>query len=184
MPALALAEVSTPLGPMLLAATERGLAAIGHGSHQAGLLAKLARRFPTAEPRHDPPALAAAARWLEAFLTAERRDLAPVDLAGLPPFDAAVYAAVRAVPYGATATYGDIAAAIGVPRAARAVGGALARCPLFPAVPCHRVVRGSDGWSGWGSVDLAPKRRLQAVEQAGQRIRPATSAHGSRAVCR
>jgi len=47
----------------------------------------------------------------------------------------------------------------------RAVGNAMARCPLFPAVPCHRVVRAADGWSGWGG-DPALKRRLLHAERA------------------
>jgi O6-methylguanine-DNA--protein-cysteine methyltransferase len=46
------------------------------------------------------------------------------------------------------------------------VGGAMSRCPLFPAVPCHRVVRAADGWSGWGG-DVALKRRLLAAERRG-----------------
>jgi O-6-methylguanine DNA methyltransferase len=61
-----------------------------------------------------------------------------------------------------------VAAAIGSPRAARAVGNALARCPLFPAVPCHRVVRAADGWSGWGG-DVALKRRLLTAERSSRR---------------
>ena len=91
--------------------------------------------------------------------------LPDVDLRGVPPFDARVYAIVRAVPSGETVTYGEVAAAIGSPGAARAVGGAMARCPLFPAVPCHRVVRSADGWSGWGG-DVALKRRLLSAERA------------------
>jgi len=166
MPALAFARVVTPLGPMLLAGTERGLAAIGRADNHTSFLADLSRRFPGEEPLPDDDAVADAADWLAAYLAGERSDLASVDLTGLRIFDAAVYGAVRAVPYGATATYGEIAAAIGAPRAARAVGGAMSRCPLFPAVPCHRVVRASDGWSGWGSGNLALKRRLQAMESA------------------
>ena len=69
------------------------------------------------------------------------------------------------MPPGETVTYGEVAAMIGSPGAARAVGGAMSRCPLFPAVPCHRVVRAADGWSGWGS-DPALKRRLLAAERA------------------
>jgi O-6-methylguanine DNA methyltransferase len=91
--------------------------------------------------------------------------LPPIDVTGLSAWDAGVYAAVRDVAFGTTATYGEIAAAIGAPRAARAVGGALGRCPLFPAVPCHRVVRAADGWSGWDS-DVAFKRRLLRAERA------------------
>jgi methylated-DNA-[protein]-cysteine S-methyltransferase len=69
------------------------------------------------------------------------------------------------VPAGETITYGEVAALVGSPGGGRAVGGAMARCPLFPAVPCHRVVRASDGWSGWGG-DVALKRRLLRGELA------------------
>ncbi len=69
---------------------------------------------------------------------------------------------VRSRP-GETVTYGEVAALIGSPGAARAVGNAMSRCPLFPAVPCHRVVRAADGWSGWGGDDRL-KRRLLAAE--------------------
>ena len=66
-------------------------------------------------------------------------------------------------PPGETVTYGEVAVLIGSPGAARAVGNAMSRCPLFPAVPCHRVVRAADGWSGWGGDDRL-KRRLLAAE--------------------
>jgi O-6-methylguanine DNA methyltransferase len=163
MPPLRFARVATPFGPMLMAATERGLASSSGSDDAAAFLAALASRFPDAEQIADPDALSAAAAWLGAYLRGERNDLPPVDLGGLPSFDAAVYEAVREVAYGATATYGEIAAAIGRPLAARAVGGALGRCPLFPAVPCHRIVRAVDGVSGWGG-DLRVKRRLLALE--------------------
>jgi methylated-DNA-[protein]-cysteine S-methyltransferase len=163
MPALAFTRLDTPLGPMLLAGSDRGLVASSQ-LELAAFLADLSRRFPHAEVVPDPAPLADAAAWLTAYLEGRRRDLVRVDLSGLSAFDAAVYEVVRSIPYGSTATYGDVAAAIGLPRAARAVGGAMARCPLFPAVPCHRVVRASDGISGWGSASLAVKRRLLAME--------------------
>ena len=80
-------------------------------------------------------------------------------------FDAAVYRAVRDLGWGDRATYGDVAVAAGRPGAARAVGGAMARCPIFPAVPCHRVVRAADGWSGWGPSGDARKRALLDREE-------------------
>ena len=89
-----------------------------------------------------------------------RRTAADVDLGGLSGFDARVYEAVRTVPAGETVTYGEVAVIVGSPGAARAVGGAMSRCPLFPAVPCHRVVRASDGWSGWGGDDRLKRRLL------------------------
>jgi O-6-methylguanine DNA methyltransferase len=145
---------SSVLGPMWVAETDAGVAAISRVESPAALLSGLRRRFPGVEP--EPADVDAA--WVD--------DGSPplLDLTGLPPFDARVYAAVGSVRSGETVTYGDVAALIGSPGAARAVGGAMARCPLFPAVPCHRVVRASDGWSGWDG-DVTLKRRLIATER-------------------
>ena len=103
--------------------------------------------------------------WLAGWIVGARRDLPPVDLRGLSAFDGAVYQAVREIGWGDRATYGDIAMAVGRAGGARAVGGAMARCPIFPAVPCHRVVRAADGWSGWGTTGDARKRALLDREQ-------------------
>jgi len=159
MPPLRFARIETSLGPMWLAQTGRGIAAITRADSLEGFLEPLRRRFAEAEPM--PSDLDAA--WLDAAL--DGGPLPVVDLGGLSPFDVSVYEAVRMVPPGETVTYGEIAAVIGSPGAARAVGGAMARCPLFPAVPCHRVVRASDGWSGWGGDDRL-KRRLLRAESA------------------
>jgi O-6-methylguanine DNA methyltransferase len=157
MPTLRFARAETSLGPMWVAETDAGVAAVDRSDSLAGFLAPLRRRFPSLEP--IPADLEVA--WVEAAL--DGGPLPPVDLAGLPGFDAAVYRAVRGVPAGETITYGEVARLIGSPGAARAVGGAMARCPLFPAVPCHRVVRAADGWSGWGG-DVRVKRRLLKAE--------------------
>jgi O-6-methylguanine DNA methyltransferase len=151
---LRFARVDTPIGPMWVAETDAGVAASSRSDSLEGFLAPLRRRFPGLEP--VPAELDAG--WVEGMW------LPPVDLRGLSAFDRAVYEAVRDVPPGETITYGEVAALIGSPGAARAVGGAMARCPLFPAVPCHRVVRASDGWSGWGGGDVALKRRLLRAE--------------------
>ncbi len=155
---LTLSEVETDLGPMLLVTSSRGVVAVGRDLATLG--AELRARLPTAKlvAGRDPHA-----GWLRDWVTGVRRNLPPVDLRGIAPFDAAVYAAVRDIGWGERATYGDVAVAMGHPGAARAVGGALGRCPLFPAVPCHRVVRAADGWSGWGGDD-AVKRRLLVRE--------------------
>jgi methylated-DNA-[protein]-cysteine S-methyltransferase len=87
----------------------------------------------------------------------------PLDLRGLPPFDAASYRAAIEIPYGQTTSYGELAAAAGSPRAARAVGGAMSRCPLFPVVPCHRVIHADGSIAGWGP-DLWVKRWLLDLE--------------------
>ncbi len=93
----------------------------------------------------------------------------PVDLEGLSSFYRAVYEVVRSIPGGKTATYGDIAAQAGSPRAARAVGNALARNPIPLFVPCHRV-RGADGPGGW-SGPPGWKERLLVLESAGVTMR-------------
>jgi len=145
---------------MLVAETDLGVAAIERDQPIDAFLAPLQRRFPRSEI--GPGEVASA--WLTGVLDGGRGPLPPVDLGGLSPFDARVYLAVRSVRPGETVTYGEVAALIGSPGAARAVGGALSRCPLFPAVPCHRVVRAADGWSGWGGDDRL-KRRLLTIER-------------------
>ena len=181
MPPLRFARVETSLGPMWVAETDAGVAASSRTDSLEGFLAPLRRRFAGVELVPDEVDGA----WVEAAVSGGA--LPPVDLRGLPGFDTAVYRAVRDVAPGETVTYGDVAALVGSPRAARAVGGAMSRCPLFPAVPCHRVVRASDGWSGWGG-DLALKRRLLRAEHrlrsnsrgagvtANERAKPGSSA--------
>jgi O-6-methylguanine DNA methyltransferase len=157
MPPLRFARVETSIGPMWLAETDRGVAAVARAASLDAFLEPLRRRFPDGKPA--PADLDAG--WLTYALGGG--GLPAVDLRGLSNFDARIYAAVRSVPAGETVTYGEVAALVGSPGAARAVGGAMSRCPLFPAVPCHRVVRAADGWSGWGG-DHRLKRRLLSAE--------------------
>ena len=104
-----------------------------------------------------------------ALLAGEPRDLAdiPLDMSEVPPFHQRVYAVARAIPPGATFTYGEIAARIGEPGAARAVGQALGRNPFPPIVPCHRVLAAggrTGGFSARGGV--ATKMRMLTIEGA------------------
>jgi AraC family transcriptional regulator of adaptative response/methylated-DNA-[protein]-cysteine methyltransferase len=158
MPPIRFARVETSLGPTWVAETEVGVAACSRSPSPDEMLAGLQRRFPDAQPGADDLDTG----WLEDALSGG--PLPAVDLRGLSSFDARVYDVVRGVPAGDTLTYGEVAALAGSPGAARAVGGAMSRCPLFPAVPCHRVVRASDGWSGWGGDDRL-KRQLLAAER-------------------
>jgi methylated-DNA-[protein]-cysteine S-methyltransferase len=163
MPRVAFAPLETGLGPMLAARTSLGIAALTRDSALDAFLAPLHRRFGgPLEP--DPDALVPLARELDEYLDGRRRAFSlELDLTGLAAFDGAVYRAARAISYGATATYGDLAARVGHPGAARAVGNAMSRCPLFPIVPCHRVVRAADGFGGWGG-DPSVKRWLLDLE--------------------
>lgn len=145
---------------MLVAETDAGVVAVARGGSEPALTESLERRIA------DVHVVAGEVdtSWLVGLLDGDAVPLPDVDLRGLSAFDTRVYRAVREIPRGETATYGEVAGMVGAPLAARAVGGAMARCPLFPAVPCHRVVRAADGWSGWGG-DVALKRRLLAAER-------------------
>ena len=154
-PVLRFARVESPLGPLWVAETDAGVAGCTRADAPEAMLTALRRRFPGVEPLADD----VDAAWL--FDGRPPR----LDLAGLSSFHARVYRVVHGIPAGETVTYGEVAVMIGSPGAARAVGGAMSRCPLFPAVPCHRVVRAADGWSGWGG-DASLKRRLLRAERA------------------
>lgn len=163
MSELLIARLDTAAGPMLAALTARGLAALERGDDATDFVAAVTRRFPKIDLRDGRAA--DLERQLDEYLAGRRRcfDVA-VDLRDLAPFNRRALEATMAIPYGETATYGELAAQLGHPGAARAVGNALSRCPVSIVVPCHRVVRASDGLSGWGA-DVAEKRRLLALER-------------------
>jgi O-6-methylguanine DNA methyltransferase len=102
----------------------------------------------------------------EHYLRGELEEFScPLDIEGRgAPFEAQVWRALRSIPYGATRSYGEIARALGRPRAARAVGRACGTNPIPVIIPCHRVV-GSNGLGGFG-CGLAMKRRLLAIEKS------------------
>ena len=149
MSSLRYSQARSTFGRLWIAETDAGVAATSRVEALDRFLTPLRRRF--RDTVLEPGTVDTS--WLEEG----RRPR--LDLTGLPAFDAAVYRVVAEIPMGETATYGEVAARVRSPAAARAVGNAIARCPLFPAVPCHRVVRAADGWSGWGG-DPALKRRL------------------------
>ena len=111
----------------------------------------------------ETPLLRAAREALMAYFAGERRDFdLPLDPAGTD-FQRAVWEALRAIPYGGTRTYGEIAAAVGRPKAVRAVGQANHVNPLPIFIPCHRVVGKGGALTGYaGGLDL--KRALLALE--------------------
>ncbi|MCF4166056.1 bifunctional DNA-binding transcriptional regulator/O6-methylguanine-DNA methyltransferase Ada [Zavarzinia compransoris] len=156
--------VPTVFGLTLVAATERGIAALFMGEDEALLAADLAMRFPNArlirDEGHIEPLLAAvAARAAEPDAGGDL----PLDLRGTA-FEISVWQALRAIPIGETRTYGALAAAIGKPGAARAVGRACGANPVSILVPCHRAVGADGSLTGyrWGT---ARKRRLLEMER-------------------
>lgn len=134
----------TPLGPVWVAATAAGLAAVRLGGEEAAFRADLARRF--GHPgQEDHERTAAAQREVAEYLQGQRQEFSlPLDWTGLTTFQQQVLEETRRVPYGTTVTYAELAERIGRPRAARAVGRAEATNPIPLVLPCHRVV-GSDG---------------------------------------
>lgn len=127
------------------------------------------RRFPGASDTLPTGGVASAVRRIQALLEGEADDLrdVPLDLSGVPSFHQRVYEITRAIPPGRTLTYGEVAARLGEPGAARAVGQALGHNPFAPVVPCHRVLaagNASGGFSAEGGV--ATKLRMLQIEKA------------------
>jgi AraC family transcriptional regulator of adaptative response/methylated-DNA-[protein]-cysteine methyltransferase len=141
------------LGDLLLAATERGLCAVRFGESPASLERTLRREFPAATIRRDEAALQS---WVDAvtnYLEGRQAQLdLPLDVQATA-FQSRVYEALRAIPYGSTRSYSQVARAIGQPAAAREVGQACADNPVALVIPCHRVVRSDGGLGGyrWGA---------------------------------
>jgi len=163
---VAYATVDTPVGPLLLAATERGLVRVAYAVEDHDrVLGQLAARV---SPRvlRAPARLDAAARELEEYFAGRRSAFAlPLDLRLASGFRRTVLSHLREIGYGRTASYAALAAAAGRPQAARAAGTACATNPLPVVVPCHRVVR-SDGTPGRYIGGEAAKRALLALERA------------------
>jgi methylated-DNA-[protein]-cysteine S-methyltransferase len=141
----------------------------------AATRARVMRRHPEAAEAEPPPALRRVIERVRGLLAGGRDDLADIalDLGALPAFHRRVYEVARAIPPGSTLTYGEVAARLGEPGAARAVGHALGRNPFPIIVPCHRVLAADGrmhGFSAHGGT--ATKRRLLAIEGATLRDPP------------
>ena len=150
---------ATSLGPLLIAATARGLCRVSFEEDET----TLARRFPAAVLQPGDEALATlAARVVAAVETPARDAGLPVDLRGTA-FQEAVWQALRDIPAGETRTYAQLAALAGRPAAVRAAGSACGANPLVVLVPCHRAQR-TDGSLGGFAYGLDRKRALLARE--------------------
>ncbi len=158
--------VSSPIGDLLVAASDRGLAAIWFDPDPESDLDRLAR---IAGPRvlRSPRSVDGARRELDEYFSGRRRafDL-QLDLHALAPFTVRVLGELSRVPYGETTTYGALAARVGSPRAARAVGTVMHRNRIPIVLPCHRVVGSSGNLTGYaGGLD----RKLTLLELEGAR---------------
>jgi methylated-DNA-[protein]-cysteine S-methyltransferase len=161
----------TALGRCAIAWGERGIAAVElPGRDDAATRRRIRRALPDAQESSAPPEVAAAIDAIAGLFDGRPDDLASVvlDMDELPEFHRRVYDVARAIPPGETLSYGEVAARLGEPGAAQAVGRALGRNPFPIVVPCHRVLAANGalhGFSAPGGIET--KRRMLAIEGAG-----------------
>jgi methylated-DNA-[protein]-cysteine S-methyltransferase len=144
----------SPVGPLLVAVTDRGLCRISFDPEPEREVEQLARGFGARVLRAARP-LDDVRRQLDEYFSGTRTEfeLEP-DLRGLPAFQTSVLEELALVPYGEVSTYGALAAQVHKPRAARAVGGALNRNPVPIVLPCHRIVGAGGNLTGYaGGLD-------------------------------
>ena len=128
---------------------------------------RVRQRFPGATEASPPPGIGQAIAGIEALLRGEAIDLSTIvlDMEHVPPFHRRVYEASRAISPGTTASYGDVAARIGSPGSARAVGQALGRNPFAVIVPCHRVMAAGGKIGGFSATGgITTKLRMLSIE--------------------
>ena len=156
--------VATPIGELLVAATDRGVCAVTLGDDAATVEAALGREFPRAVVRRDDAGMHHWAHEIASSLAGAPLEPLPLDVPGTD-FQWEVWRALQAIPPGSTRSYRDIAVAIGRPTSARAVAGACASNKVALLIPCHRVVRGEGTMGGyrWG---VERKRALLEREKS------------------
>lgn len=155
-------RIETKLGPCHLSASESGLT--GARLERPGEAPPPAGVLPCAARAH----LLAAARALEEYFAGERRDFDDLRLAPAgTPFQLAVWRALQRIPFGRTSSYGELARELGRPGAARAVGMANHRNPIWIIIPCHRVIGADGSLTGYGG-GLAAKEWLLDHEAGTQ----------------
>jgi len=152
----------SPLGTVLVAATDKGVCSVKLGDDAGWLERLLAEEFSQAElaRRPMPEVKSALLDFMQGAASLAR---VPLDIRGTV-FQRRVWDELRRIPRGETRTYSEIAAAIGAPAAIRAVGSACGANPVALAVPCHRAVR-SDGGLGGYAWGLGRKKKLLALEK-------------------
>lgn len=161
---IAYTVVGSPLGLLLVAATERGICAVSLGDDEKTLEVSLHREYPASEIRREDAALK---EWVQGILRHLSGRLPHLDLPldiQATAFERLVWEHLKDIPYGETRSYGEIAEALGRPKASRAVARACGLNPVALLIPCHRAIRKDGGTGGyrWG---LARKEALLAGER-------------------
>ena len=171
-----IAWYASPLGRLLMASDGAAITGLWFEGQR-----RFARGLGDAREEARLPVLDAAARWLDVYFSGSEPDFAPPVRARGTAFEQAVWAELMKIPYGQTATYGDVARALGLSAgAARAVGGAVGRNPISILIPCHRVV-GAGGRLGGYAGGLDKKRALLTLEGATQQKGTRSNDHTPRA---
>lgn len=172
-PTLGFALFPTPLGHCGMAWSAQAITGSQLPDATLALtLERMQERFPTTTAEDAPGWVQSVMADVAALLAGDaeahgRLRTAPLDMAAAPPFFREVWEAARLIPMGETLSYGELAALLGQPGAARAVGQALGANPFAPIVPCHRILakgRAAGGFSAPGGVDT--KLRLLQIEHA------------------
>jgi AraC family transcriptional regulator, regulatory protein of adaptative response / methylated-DNA-[protein]-cysteine methyltransferase len=158
--------VASPLGRLLIAATTEGICAVSLADQDQDLITALQQEYPAASLSRNDAELEQAVTAILNYLSGEQPHLdLPLDLQATA-FQRRVWQELRAIPYGSTRSYGEIATSIGQPTASRAVARACATNPVALIIPCHRVVRNDQSLSGyrWGverKAKLLTQERLK-----------------------
>ena len=169
--------VDSPLGRLLVGATDRGISALYLGESDATLRTAIEKEYPRAELRRDDDGPGSLGEWVEKILTHLRGQKPHLDLptdVQATAFQRRVWEELRRIPYGTTRTYTQVARAIGNPAAVRAVARACATNPVSVVVPCHRVVREDGNLAGyrWG---IGRKQTLLEHEAAAAQPKTKTA---------
>ena len=168
----------SPLGRLLVGATERGVCAVCLGDSDRALETNLSAEYPQAEIRRNDPRLTPRVTAFLSHLQGQTPHLdLPVDVRATA-FQWRVWEELRAIPYGSTRSYSDVARAIGRPRAVRAVARACATNPVAVVIPCHRVV-GKDGALHGYRWGLERKQKLLLLERQATERASASAAEAS-----
>lgn len=168
-----IAEIGSPIGRLVVAGTERGVARIVF-PEELGALEELADEGEVVEDRR---ALAPVLRELREYFSGRRSSFTVgVDLSRVREFARRALEATARIPYGSVATYAEVAARAGSPRGARAAGNALAGNPVPILVPCHRVVPAGGGIGSYGGHEERKEflLRLEGSLEGSLREEPAT----------
>jgi AraC family transcriptional regulator of adaptative response/methylated-DNA-[protein]-cysteine methyltransferase len=157
-----------PLGRLLVATTDQGICSVCLGDSDEALETTLSNEYPAAQINRNEKNLLRFVSAFQSYFGGRPLDgKLPLDVRATA-FQWKVWNEIQSIPYGKTATYGEIARDLGVPQGARAVANACAKNPVSLLVPCHRVVRGDGSLGGyrWGKKR---KQALLSLEQAVNR---------------